>query len=546
MTIDDRRAGHPFSVIRSRSSVLGHPSFTCRPSETRMTDLEVYALIIIALAICFANWRVGVLVCVAIGFLQDPVRKVMPGEPVFFTALVGAPLVITLLGAHVRKVRISFRPINSWNNVLRTPLTLFIFLVLIQSIAAGIKTGNPMVAGIGALSYLAPLPAVLLGYQFSRSGREIVKVARSYLLGAILMTSGVYLAYAGYDWKILKQVGEGLFIYSQERGRLDLFSGFFRSPEIAAWHAATAVCLLVLLSLAVRRNTTLKLGAGALVVFLLGAILLTGRRKFLVEIFLFALIYFLLLIWFRRTAIKSAFLFRSAVVLASGLAFGAVIYMYAATDQNETEIRPYYERGVSVRNDVTERVSVMTLESFQYVIEQNGLLGSGAGTGSQGVQHFGGTTTGASAEGGLAKVLAELGIPGLLLLLWVTVSLARYMWSIIRYITDLKDVDPSLAKLIFGLVAFLLTNGFVYVIAHQVFGDPFILIILGFFTGFIVAMPKMLRRKEQRSEVRSQRSEVRSQRSEVRSQRSEVRSQKSEVRSQRSEIGSRSPVSTDF
>lgn len=158
-----------------------------------------------------------------------------------------------------------------------------------------------------------------------------------------------------------------------------------------------------------------------------------------------------------------------------------------------TEIRPYYERGVSVRNDVTQRVSVMTLESFQYVIAQNGILGSGAGTGSQGAQHFGGgaNIVGGAAEGGLAKVLAELGIPGLVLLLWLVISLARYLWSIILYITYVRDVDPALSKLVFGLVAFLITNGFVYIVAHQVFGDPFVLIVLGFFLGFVMAMPKM-------------------------------------------------------
>jgi hypothetical protein len=174
--------------------------------------------------------------------------------------------------------------------------------------------------------------------------------------------------------------------------------------------------------------------------------------------------------------------------------------MYMASDEAATDIRPYYERGVSVRNDVTERVSLMTLESFQYVIAQNGILGSGAGTGSQGTQQFGGgaNIVGGAAEGGLAKVLAELGIPGLLLLLWLVVSLGRYMWAIAKDLAQANDVDASLGKLVFGLEAFLITNGFVYIIAHQVFGDPFVLIVLGFFIGFVMAMPKMVMRNADR------------------------------------------------
>jgi hypothetical protein len=278
---------------------------------------------------------------------------------------------------------------------------------------------------------------------------------------------------------------------------LDLYSGFLRSPEIAAWHAAACICLLIVLSFSMRRNTIFKWSSGPLVMVLLGALLLTGRRKFLVEVFLFLSIYGLLLIWFRRTAIKSAVISKSAAVLAAGLVVGSVGYMYIASDVADTDIRPYYERGISVRNDVTERASVMTVESFQYVIAQNGILGSGAGTGSQGTQQFGGgaNLVGGAAEGGLGKVLAELGIPGLLLLLWLVISLARYMWAIAKEIAQAKDVDPSLGKLVFGLEAFLITNGFVYIIAHQVFGDPFVLIVLGFFIGFVMAMPKMLIRR---------------------------------------------------
>lgn len=456
-----------------------------------MTDLEVFGLIFIAMALCFANWRVGVFICIVVGFIQDPLRKLIPGEPVYFTAMVGAPLLMTLLGARLRNVRLSFRPLHSWNDVLRTPLNVFVLLVLLQSGAAVVKTGSFAVGAIGALSYLAPIPAILLGYQLSRSERDIVKVIKVYLAVSVVMVLGVYLAYADVDWRVLKQVGEGLFIYSRERGRLNLYSGFLRSPEIAAWHSATAACLLVLLALAIRRNVILKWGAGVLAPVLLGAILLTGRRKFLVEVFLFVSIYALMLIWFRKTALKSALISKSALMLVAGLVLGSMAYMFFTSDETTTDISPYYERGMSVRNDMTQRVSVTMFESFQYVIAQNGILGSGAGTGSQGVQHFGGQTTGAAAEGGLGKVLAELGVPGLVVLLWLAISFARYIWSIIVYTTRAGDVDPTQSKLVVGLAAFLLTNGVVYTIAHQVFGDPFVLIVLGFLLGFVLAMPKM-------------------------------------------------------
>lgn len=464
-----------------------------------MTDFEVFALLLIPLVLCITNWRLGVCICLLVGFIQDPLRKLTPGEPIYFTALVGAPLVATIIGAYIRNVRFSFRPLHSFNKVLRKPLNVFIVFVGLQSLAAVIRTGSPIIGAIGALSYMAPLPGILLAYKFSRSEMDMTRMIRVYLSVGILMVSGIYLSYAGYDWPVLKSVGEGLFIYSTEKGRLDLYSGFLRSPEIAAWHAAAAVCLLLVLAQSLKRNAIFKASAGVLVIFLLSALLLTGRRKFLVEIFLFASVYALLLIFFLKSTIKSALIFKSAVLLAGGLLVGSVVYMFLASDQSTSVIRPYFERGMSVKNDVPDRVSVMTLESFQYVIAQNGILGSGAGTGSQGSQYFGGGAdiVGAAAEGGLGKVLAELGIPGLLLLSWLAISFGRYIWSIVMYITHTKDVDPTLAKLVFGLMAFLTTNAFVFTIAHQVFGDPFVLIILGFFVGFVVAMPKMQQKKDE-------------------------------------------------
>src|ERR1700741_3467387 len=92
----------------------------------QMTDFEVFGLVIIAMAICFANWRIGVFICIVVGFLQDPVRKLLPGEPCFSTGVGGASVAVASLGAHLRKVRVSFRRLHAWSDVLRKPLNIFI------------------------------------------------------------------------------------------------------------------------------------------------------------------------------------------------------------------------------------------------------------------------------------------------------------------------------------------------------------------------------------------------------------------------------------
>src|SRR4030095_774424 len=193
-------------------------------------------------------------------------------------------------------------------------------------------------------------PAILLGYFFSRNEGDIIKVIQVYLGVSVLMTSGIYLSYLGYDWAILLSVGEGLIAYSPSGDELVLYSGFLRSPEIAAWHAGTSICLLVLLSLVVKRQASITTIAGVLILFFVGGLLLTGRRKFLAEIFLFISLYGFLVTRFRKGIGKHAF------VLMFGLAIAFVGYLYCLPDQFKAGFGSYYERGATVQEDGTARV----------------------------------------------------------------------------------------------------------------------------------------------------------------------------------------------
>jgi hypothetical protein len=42
-------------------------------------------------------------------------------------------------------------------------------------------------------------------------------------------------------------------------------------------------------------------------------------------------------------------------------------------------------------------------------------------------------------------------------------------------------------------MAFLSANGAVFLTAHQVFGDPFVLIVLGWLAGLLLAVPRVAR-----------------------------------------------------
>src|SRR6185436_2502609 len=115
----------------------------------------------------------------------------------------------------------------------------------------------------------------------------------------------ILLEYAGLDWPVLGDVGEG-FRMVQEETILTANSGFFRASETAAWHTSTTVCVLLLLS-SVRRISTARLvTVGGLVLGLLAIGVLTGRRKMFVEIIIFLSVYTSLLSLFGKGGIKLA------------------------------------------------------------------------------------------------------------------------------------------------------------------------------------------------------------------------------------------------
>jgi hypothetical protein len=446
-----------------------------------MNTSWVLLVLLLVATLSMSDWRTGVLTSVVIGFVQDPLRKMLPGEPVYVTVLVAIALGVACLAARGANAPLRLRALPGWTTYVRDAAAAFALWVVIEAVRTVVQTGNAVVAGIGLLAYFMPVPALLIGYALAQSQRSVTRLITLYIGLTLVMTSGIFFSYVGYDWPILRSVGVGLYVYTTH-GRLNLYSGFLRAPEVAAWHAAAAMCLMFVLFHARERRGWFAVGA--ITAFLIVATIMTGRRKFLVEPLLFISTYVVMLTAFRRGA-------RELVVALLLLGIGGVLtYQNVFPDEWDSGLSPYYERLTRVSGEAVGRTYDLGLMSLPFVVAQNGVLGSGTGTGSQGSQHFGAgsTVVGVAAEGGLGKVAAELGLPGLALLLWLVVGIVRAAWGVISAIPP-RDVWKT--RFAFGIVAFLFANMLVFVEAHQIFGDVFVLVMLGLFVGFLFAVPGM-------------------------------------------------------
>ena len=438
---------------------------------------------------------------IIVAFLQDPMRKLELDKPVYFTLLVGVVFAAAYLRAQVNMRFVPTR-IPGWKHFLRTPFTLLLVLLAAQAANALAAYGKPIIVVIGAVSYLAPVPAVLAGYHFAltRGRPGIERWLTWYLIAALIVLPSILVEYAGVEWQVLGDVGEGLQMY-QEDVVLTAHSGFFRASELAAWHTATTVCVLLLLSSMRRISTKRTVAVIGIITALLAIGILTGRRKVFVEVSIFVSIYVALLALFGKGGAKLA-----VGAIAGGL-LSYVLVVWLADDQpsafaglDAASYQRYAERSATVRYIVADRFVGLGLEPVAWAIDRFGWLGGGLGVASQGAQHFGGGAEvfGGAGEGGLGKITAELGVPGLAIVLWFGFAALRYGWHILQFVSG---HSTTIARLAYGLVAFLFANLAVFFVATQLFGDLFVLLMLGLMAGFFLAMPVLAEREHARRSV---------------------------------------------
>ena len=308
---------------------------------------------------------------------------------------------------------------------------------------------------------------------------------KAYIVFGMTVAASVLLSFTGWDFHIFKEVGEGLKIYDQG-SILRSFSGIMRTGEIAAWHIASATCMLVILCLTSRSTLRLWLVA-ILIVFLLSAVALTGRRKMLMLFTTFS-VALALGYMYLSNAIKISYMVSGSIIL---FAFWFSVVSFSPEGYGNY-FENYLARGVSVYSDASSRFIELGIDPVRWAYNRVGVLGGGLGIASQGSRFFNvSSIAGGSAEGGFGKVMVELGLPGLIVIVWMMITFVIYIYRALRLSTH-KKMQNNLMPLMLGLATLLMVNIMTFSVATQVYGDMFVLITLGLLSGFLFALPKLI------------------------------------------------------
>ena len=446
--------------------------------------ITIAIVFFIVMTVLLVNWRWGIYLIILAGFIQDPIRKIIPDQPVYFSVIVIIVFSICL--------GISFAINNNWriryitleNPRLEFCLLIYLGYILFSSIFSFFSYGNVLVALLGISIYFSPVfSAVYANMLFDRY-RHITNFVSFYLVCISITILSIWMSVFGYDFKIFEEIGGGIDIYEHTiRNYLEVHAGVLRTSELAAWHLATGACFSLILAVQSRGLLGKAIFTLLTVLCLLTGIF-TGRRKMYALFAIFCLTLLLIVVYEAKGKQKS-FVFLAVCLLSV-----IVVTLYFTFQQQILVLSfasDYLSRAFTVLGDSFDRL-ILTINAFEYTIQRMSFIGTGIGSTGQGLVGYQNIGSNWNAETGLGRLGNELGFIGFIILV---VTAAIVFGHIVTTNRIIQQHDERLSFFQRALVAFLFANAINYFNAAQAYNDLFVLMILGLTLGCILDLPKI-------------------------------------------------------
>lgn len=443
----------------------------------------------LAVSLLSDDWKSGFLWTIAIGFCQDPVRKLTPGQPTFMVGFVLIAFLICAIFIYQERGQLDLKYIFWTSPQLLDIVPYFVILLLAQAGNSFFRFGSPALVAIGLSFYIAPAIALWVGFHIGRDLSLLRRIIMFYLILSSIFAFTVLLDFRGVDIPAFEEVGTGILI-TFEGGAKSGASGLWRTSEIASWHLAAAACFSILLTFSDRDVGWQILYICIAVVFAVLSVT-TGRRKSQVLIVAFLGIY--LLIFSRLSSPASRERIIMSVLGGAGISF-AVVSMFLI-DLLGSNFEIFLSRSSTSTSELGDRLQSQGLNALLKGLEVGGGFGLGLGAGSNlgnfdaGVNRGAVRSLGFVSEGGGGRLIVELGIPGILIIIWLVFVSFQMLWRNFKLIRFLPSDEIAL---IAGTLSFGLANIVFFFSAAQLYSDPFILILLGISIGSVLSVPVLV------------------------------------------------------
>lgn len=419
-------------------------------------EMLMLVMIIVCGLVALTNWRHGIFLVIIVDALRDPIRKIAPEQPVWISQAIildWAVIIGMCLTTNNRVLRVVRRVFPR----LRQGTIFFIAALVPGTFLSLLLYRNGWImAGIGGLSYLGPLAGLFVGICFAERSHDVFRLMQLYVVMNSLVLAGSFAEHLGMDWPGLGGLLGFEWIRHMPGVLVRLISGFFRSPDIAGFHAAHVVIFSILLAVSRGKGKNIHpqwLGFG---VWALAALFLTGRRKMFSIPVVFLIVWVLTDYLRKQRGSKNLLLFVGLVlVLIGGGGFFLVEGESNLEDHQIYLATTIYEVAPSLYNHAFSG-SITT-------INQSGILGSGIGYVTQGSQYAGVDRTKAWQEDGVSRLFKELGVIGVIFLVMAGSQFVMELLRAFRF----QLMDSTRVLLQNGGIAIFVANLACFVVSHQ-------------------------------------------------------------------------------
>jgi hypothetical protein len=463
-----------------------------------MTTLFLLTLFAgLTLSLLSNDWKSGMLWTLVIGFCQDPIRKLTPGQPSLMVGLVLIAFFMCAFLIYQERGQLDLRYLFWTSPQILDVIPIFVILLFAQAANSLSRFGSPTLVAIGFSFYVIPTIALWTGFHVSRDLSLLRRIIIVYLILSSIFAFTVLLDFRGVDIPIFNEVGSGILITFEGSSKSGA-SGFWRTSEIASWHLAAAACFSIILAFADRN-------AGRQILYILMAVIFsflsvtTGRRKSQVLIVAFLGIY--LLIFGRQASPASRDRIIMSVLGGVGISFAVVSMVLLDLLGSNFDI--FLDRAATSAEGLGDRVQSQGLNALLKGFELGGVFGLGLGAGS----NLGNFDSGANrsirsfvyvSEGGGGRLIVELGMPGVFLIGWLLLLSLQMLWRNFKLIRFLPSDDIALVT---GCFSFALANIVFFFSAAQLYSDPFVLIMIGISIGSVLSVPLLVYSRLQQQQV---------------------------------------------
>jgi hypothetical protein len=435
-----------------------------------MITLVFGAVLLASMALALSNWRYGWIAAVVCGILQDPVRKLTPGTPAVLSMSIVAVYGVVLFGAlrSLQRNRADFAArFPNLHSAVALLLVVLVFAAMNGLVTFGLDAWKAPL--LSFLIYLMPIPAVLMGYSWLTREEQIVRFFTFYAIITAVAMAGTALEYLDVRSAVLGVVAmPGGYIRHLPGLQIRVLSGIYRAPDIMSWHAAMLTAISITLAVRARVLTRawpwVALSAWGFI-----NCLISGRRKavYMVVVFCAAFLWRYL----RRMRMSHV-----ALIVMLGASLALVMQEVRSSEKSEV-----YALGArTTPGEVMQRLE----GGFVGTLQQESILGAGLGAATQGVRHVTGRQSDFGwQEGGLGKLMAELGLPGLFVVALLGWALLRMMMRI----TAVDDVPGTTQLIRVGLFAMVIANIGNFLASAQAYSDPVLTLMTAFIVGCLFA-----------------------------------------------------------